>query len=60
MFGLSLLARYEPVAWRAALDPDQSELAYSLESLLTEALVLTPDLLHQAITHTAVLLPARA
>jgi hypothetical protein len=59
LFGLSLLARYEPVAWRAALDPDQSELAYGLERLLDEALDLTPVLRHEAITHTAVLRPAR-
>jgi len=60
LFALSLLARYEPVAWRTALDPDQSELAFGLERLLDDALDITPDLLHEAITHAAVLLPPRA
>lgn len=60
LFGMSLLARYEPVAWRGALDPDQSELAFPLERLLDEAMEIVPDLLHEAITHQPALLPARA
>lgn len=59
LFGLSLLARYEPVTWRAVLDPDGSELAYNLERLLEEALDITPDLLYEAITRTAMLRRAR-
>lgn len=59
LFGLSILSRYEPVAWRAALDPDSSEFAYDLERLLEEALDITPDLLYEAITRTAVLRRAR-
>jgi hypothetical protein len=59
IFGLSILARYEPVAWRAALDPDRSVLAVPLERLLDEALEVAPALLCEAITHQHGLLPAR-
>ena len=59
IFGLSLLARYEPEAWRAALDPDTSELAVPLEELLDDALSVTPALLSQAVTHEAALRPGR-
>jgi hypothetical protein len=57
---LSLLARYEPATWRAALDPDKSELAVPLEEVLDEALAVAPDLLSEAITHEPALLPRRA
>jgi hypothetical protein len=59
LFGLSLLARYEPIAWRTALDPDRSSLAFPLERLLDDALDTVPELLYQAITHQQALLPAR-
>jgi len=59
LFGLSLLARYEPAAWREAVDPDRSELAVPLEELLEEALTITPDLLYEAVTHELALLPPR-
>jgi hypothetical protein len=59
LFGLSLLARYEPAAWRAALDPDRSTLAVPLQELLDEALVATPALLSEAILGKPDLLPAR-
>ena len=59
LFGLSLLARYEPVAWRAALDPDKSEIACQLERLVDDALDIAPELLFEAITHRPALLPAR-
>lgn len=42
LFGLSILARYEPATWRAALDPVSSPLAVPLEALLDEALVAAP------------------
>jgi len=59
LFGLSVLARYEPAAWRAALDPDTSPLAVPLEELLDEAMVATPALLSEALTGEPELLPAR-
>jgi hypothetical protein len=59
IFGLSLLARYEPAAWRSALDPDRSQLAVPLEQLLDTALEVTPGLLYEAITHESSLLPPR-
>jgi len=60
LFGLSLLARYEPAAWRGALDPDSSALAVELEELLDEALDVTPALLYEALTGESSLLPPRA
>lgn len=59
LFGLSLLARYEPVAWQKALDPDGSPLAVELEELLDEALEVMPELLAEAITGQPDLRPAR-
>jgi YaaC-like Protein len=59
IFGLSLLVRYEPTAWRAALDPDHSQLAVLLEQVLDVALEVTPDLLYEAVTHEPALLPPR-
>jgi hypothetical protein len=50
LFGLSLLARYEPVAWRAALDLDHSHIADPLTELLDDALEIVPDLLFAAAT----------
>lgn len=48
LFGLSLLARYHPAKWRAALDFDRSACADRLAELLDEALVIVPDLLFEA------------
>jgi hypothetical protein len=59
LFGLSLLARYEPAAWRQALDPDASTLAVPLEELLEEAMAATPALLYEALTGEPGLLPPR-
>ena len=50
LFGLSLLARYHPADWRAALDFDRSACADRLAELLDEALVIVPDLLFDAAT----------
>jgi hypothetical protein len=50
LFGLSLLARYQPAAWRAALDLDRSPCADPLVALLDEALEIVPDLLYDAAT----------
>lgn len=50
LFGLSLLARYHPANWRAALDFDRSACADRLAELLDEALLIVPDLLFDAAT----------
>jgi hypothetical protein len=50
LFGLSLLARYEPVAWQASLDLDHSVIADPLTKLLDDALEIVPDLLFAAAT----------
>lgn len=49
LFALSVLARYEPAAWRRALDPDHSRIAVPLEQLLDEALQVMSTLLYEAI-----------
>lgn len=48
LHGLSLLARYEPAAWRSALDLDKSPIADPLIDLLDSALQIVPDLLYEA------------
>jgi hypothetical protein len=58
LFGFSLLARYEPTAWGASLDPDASELTVPLEDALDEALIAVPHLLLNALLNEPVLLPA--
>ena len=50
LHGLSLLARYEPAAWRSALDLDKSPIADPLIDLLDNALQIVPDLLFEAAT----------
>lgn len=52
LFGLSLLARYQPAEWRKALDLDRSAHAHPLAELLDEALIIVPDLLYDAATST--------
>lgn len=42
LIGLSSLARYEPDVWTAAIDPDSSELAVSLERVLDVAAEQVP------------------
>jgi hypothetical protein len=42
LYGLSMLARYEPDTWTQALDIDQSPLAMPLEALLEVALTSVP------------------
>jgi hypothetical protein len=59
LFGLSLLARYEPAAWQKALEPDLPGVAVLLETLLDEALVDLPRLLADALTGHQLLEPAR-
>ncbi len=53
LFGLSLLARYDPAVWRAALDLDQSPVAGPVMGLIDDALVILPDLLFEAATRIA-------
>ena len=50
LHGLSLLARYEPAAWRLALDLDTSLIADPLIDLLDSALQIVPDLLYDIAT----------
>jgi hypothetical protein len=50
LHGLSLLARYEPAAWRSALDLDNSPIADPLIDLLDSALQIVPDLLYETVT----------
>jgi hypothetical protein len=49
LFGLSMMARYEPATWVAALDYDSSELAAPLEGLLDTALDRVPELVLSAL-----------
>lgn len=44
LFGLSMLARYEPAGWMRALDYESSELAAPLAKLLDVGLVRVPEL----------------
>lgn len=50
LFGFSLLARYHPADWRAALNFDRSAYADRLTELLDEALAIVPGLLFDAAT----------
>jgi hypothetical protein len=49
LFGLSMIARYEPAGWRWALDYDLSELAAPLDELLEFALDAIPELVLRAL-----------
>lgn len=49
LVALSSLARYQPVAWTRALDPDTSQLAVQLERVLDEALAALPQLVLDAL-----------
>jgi hypothetical protein len=49
LFALSMLARYEPAGWTAALDLDHSELAAPLRHLLDIALTRVPELVLGAL-----------
>ena len=57
LHGLSLLARYEPAAWRLALDLDISPIADPLIGLLDKALQIVPDLLYEAATLSHATMP---
>jgi hypothetical protein len=50
LLALSQLARYEPVAWRSALDIDNSPIAWALERGLTIAERRIPELVLRAVS----------
>ena len=50
LLALSQLARYEPVAWRRALDIDHSPIAWALERGLTIAEQRIPELVLRAVS----------
>jgi hypothetical protein len=50
LLALASLARYEPAAWRAALDVDRSSVAVLLEQVLDVAHEQLPELLLAALT----------
>lgn len=49
LFGLSIIARYHPAPWAAALDVERSRLAVPLEATLSTARRLLPVLIYEAI-----------
>jgi hypothetical protein len=49
LFGLSIVARYEPAEWAKALSINESDLAAPLESLLDEAMLAIPQLVLEAL-----------
>jgi hypothetical protein len=49
LFGLSMIARYEPASWVAALDYDSSELAAPLTRLMEIGLQRVPELVVDAL-----------
>ncbi|WP_433015114.1 YaaC family protein [Kribbella sp. CA-294648] len=49
LFGLSMLARYEPAAWVRALNVDSSTEAVALEYLLNQAKVAVPEAAYRLI-----------
>lgn len=50
LFGLSVLARYEPETWGRAIDVNQSPEAVAIEHLMDSALDSLPELLYRALT----------
>jgi hypothetical protein len=53
LFGLSMLARYEPAVWMAALDYDSSDLAAPFDALLETGLARVPEMVLAALTSTS-------
>lgn len=49
LFTLSMLARYQPGDWTAAIDVNASQYAVPLEALLDVALVAVPKLIHSTL-----------
>jgi hypothetical protein len=52
LFGLSILARYEPAVWMAALDYDSSNLAARLDAVLATGLERVPELVLATLSAT--------
>jgi hypothetical protein len=50
LFGLSMLARYEPAVWTTALDYDSSDLAAPLDAVLATGLARIPELVLATLT----------
>jgi len=50
LYGLSMVARYEPGAWVSALDLDRPGLAAQLTELMDAALEAVPVLVLEALT----------
>lgn len=57
LFGLSMLARYHPAEWAAALDRQRSHAATELERAMDLALDAVPHLVLDAVAPQPVLLP---
>ena len=57
LFTLSMIARYHPVAWVTALDPDQSPTATLLERVMDEGLSAVPQLAYEAVVGHPCLVP---
>ncbi len=53
LYTLSMLARYHPAAWTAAIDVDKSAAATALEHVLTEAAATIPALVLQVLREVA-------
>lgn len=52
LYAFSIFARYEPAAWVAALDLDESPIAVHLADALDEALAVVPQLVLEALLGT--------
>nr|WP_255950161.1 YaaC family protein [Streptomyces sp. ODS25] len=53
LYGLSMLARYEPSAWNKAININESRHAVILEILLDEAISACPSLIRQSLCASA-------
>lgn len=51
LYALSMLTRYEPGTWTAALDVDRTEVAAALEVTVDEALTAIPDIIFEVLAH---------
>ncbi|MDX2979311.1 YaaC family protein [Streptomyces microflavus] len=53
LFGLSILARYEPASWAEMIDIDGSPTANAVENILDQAITVVPHIALSAITDVA-------
>lgn len=56
LFGLSMLARYEPAGWNTMLDLDHSPLSSHLRRLMDAAVDVVPELVLQALDPSYIML----